>query len=610
MAKTRKKASLRHTFSQRLSYLIDRYFLLLISAILFIALILRLMALLSLKKTIYFDSILLDEKVYHTYATKIANGTYQSSSVYEFAPLPAYIMAFIYKIFSPDIFYIRIMNIILGVLTCYLIYLIGKWLADRRTGFFACLIASIYKPFILYSIVPLKTALSVFLFALTTYFLVRILNKDSLISVMLLGMTAGLMLNVRPNVIVIIPIILFILLMNQYKIRPALKSLAAIFVLYVAGFLISILPFVARNYRVSGKLAVTASQAGFNLYLANNLNNQIPYYRPVPFASPSPFEQGVHFIIEASRRTNKKLSPQEASSYWTGEVIRMALENPMPFLWKMWQKTLVFFNRSELDDHYHIGFLCNFIEFFRLPFVSFWLILPFGMAGMAVDLFRSKKSLALSVLFVSYALTLVVYFTNTRYRLPMLVILIPFAVIGIDDIISSIRSGRLNKLAIYSLSITLAFFVIEFLPIHGTEDMTAYYNMHALILDSKGFKDEAIRYWEESSQMKKSFSSFANLSLAKKYYEMNDVQKAVYYLNQISNDSFAAAPKYKLAGDMILNQGQVENAISAYERSLAINSGQKDLRLKLAKLYEKIDKKKASEEYAKYRYLSTFEFFL
>ena len=144
---------------------------LLLSAILLLALILRIVALLSLKESIYFDYLLWDERLYHNWAMKIAKGTFHSSSVYEMAPLPAYLMAFIYRIFSPDILYIRILHIIFGVLTCFLIYLIGKEMADRTVGLIACLIACLYKPFIFYSIVPLKTALSVFLFALMCYLL-------------------------------------------------------------------------------------------------------------------------------------------------------------------------------------------------------------------------------------------------------------------------------------------------------------------------------------------------------------------------------------------------------------------------------------------------------
>ena len=63
--------------------LLDKYFYLFLSGTILLALILRIAALLSLKESIYFDFLLWDERVYHTWAKKIANGTFQSSSVYE-----------------------------------------------------------------------------------------------------------------------------------------------------------------------------------------------------------------------------------------------------------------------------------------------------------------------------------------------------------------------------------------------------------------------------------------------------------------------------------------------------------------------------------------------
>jgi len=601
MGKKKKKAPAKPKFTEKPGVFSDRYFYLLLSAILFLALVLRIAALLDLSNSVYFDFLLWDERVYHTWAVKIANGTYQSSSVYEMAPFPAYLMAFIYKIFSPDILYIRILNIFFGVLTCYLVYLIGKEMANRKIGLIACLIACLYKPFIFYSIVPLKTSLSVFLFASTVYFFVAILNKNSLVKVLLLGIAIGLANNVRPNCAVLIPLIPLLIIWNMYKGRSSLKILTTTLILYVAGLSMALSPFMIRNYLVAGESAPTPSQSGFNLYMCNNLQ----YTYPLPFASTSPFEQGIQFTIEASRRVGKKLSPGEASSYWTNEVIKTALEQPAAFTWRICKKTLGIFNRFERGDHYHIGFVSDFVKFFKIPFFALWLILLFGMAGMAVNMFGSRKLLALSAIFFIYTSTLILFFTNVRVRLPLLVILIPFAVIGVNNLLSYIREKQSKKLGIY-MGITLAFLVIEFLPVRDTDDMTAYYNTHAIILNSKGLEDQAMRYWENSSQTNKHYSPFANLSLAGKYYAKGNIQKALHYLDKISDDSFTAAAKYEMIGDMMVHQRKTEKAITAYEKSLEINSGQRRPRSKLVKIYWNIDKQKAWEEYDKLEYISSF----
>jgi 4-amino-4-deoxy-L-arabinose transferase-like glycosyltransferase len=114
--------------------LVDKHFHLFFCATLFLALIIRVLALLSLKNSIYFDYLLWDERIYHRWAMQIVDGTFLSTSVYEMPPLPAYLIALIYRVFSPSILYIRFLYIIFGVCTCHLVYLIAKEMADRKKG--------------------------------------------------------------------------------------------------------------------------------------------------------------------------------------------------------------------------------------------------------------------------------------------------------------------------------------------------------------------------------------------------------------------------------------------------------------------------------------------
>jgi 4-amino-4-deoxy-L-arabinose transferase-like glycosyltransferase len=582
-------------------HLADKHYRFALISILALALVLRIIALLDLRRSIYFDFLLWDERIYHTLATRIAEGSLKSSSVYEFSPLPAYMMALVYKLFSPNILYIRILNVIFGTLTCYLLYHIGKNLVNRNTGLLACLTACLYEPFIFYSIVPLKTSLSLFLFASTISFLLSALNKNSLVKAVLLGISAGFLMNVRPNAIVIIPFLPLFLLWYSWKSKNSPRFLMATFLLYTIGLFVALSPFMIRNYRVAGELVLTTTQTGQNLYYGNNPHSDAPYYRPASFASSSPFEEGVQFTIEASRRQGKKLSHKEASSYWTAEVIKMAVQSPDIFFWKLIRKTLALFNRFESGDHYHIGFMSNFIGFFKFPFLSIWLVLPFGVAGMAVDGFESRESLAMMTFFCLYGLTLVVFFISTRLRLPLLIILIPFAIKGIHHLYLFIKEKPPARTRIY-VTLVIVFFVVEFLPVR----MTPYYNTHALILDSKGQKENAIQYWEKSSQMKREFSVYANLSLASRYFSKRDIDKAFSYLKKIPDQSFAAAHKYELLGDTMMQREQVEKAVEAYERSLGINSGQKKVLLKLLLIYGKIDEQKAKQTHEQLKYVASF----
>ncbi|KUG22224.1 hypothetical protein ASZ90_007956 [hydrocarbon metagenome] len=579
-----------------------------------VGLVIRIFALMNLDTTIYTDFLLWDERIYHNWAKAIAEGTFQSKSVYEFAPLPAYIMAAVYRIFSPDVFYIRILNIVFGTLTCFVVYLTGKELAGRRVAILACIIACFYKPFIFYSIVPLKESLALLLFAWMSYLIIKVINREDsiqkdksgsiIINIGLLGLAAGMLLNVRPNAIVLAPVIILLVMWYGYRDKLSWRYLSGHAAVYFIGLSIAVSPFVIRNYVVAGKPALTTTQSGFNLYLGNNINNPDPYYRPVPFASSSPFEQGIQFTIEASRGAGKKMTSQEASDYWTKETIKQAVSSPAVFVEKIGQKILVLVNSFEACDHYDIEFLSDFAKFFKIPFPGFWIIFPLAMLGMLTG-WRNRKTKALITVLFVYGATLIIFFTNGRYRLPMMALMIPFAASGIMQLYSDYSQKLYNLLSRHAAFCGI-FLIVAFLPVRATDDMTAYYNTHAIILSSKGYNNEAILYWKKSSAMNKPFSAFANLSLAHQYYRRGFIQEGDAYLEKIEDDSFAAAMKYQIMGNFFTGRNDYNAAISAYEKSLSINSGQILPRRKLIDLYKIQNPQKAQEELENLRYIESF----
>jgi predicted negative regulator of RcsB-dependent stress response len=106
--------------------------------------------------------------------------------------------------------------------------------------------------------------------------------------------------------------------------------------------------------------------------------------------------------------------------------------------------------------------------------------------------------------------------------------------------------------------------------------------------------------------MNKPFPAFANISLADQYYRKGYIQEGNAYLDKIQDDSFAAAQKYQMIGDLFSYQKNLDAAIAAYEKSLSINSGQRLPREKLIDLYKIKDPQKAQSELQTLRYIESF----
>jgi len=602
----RKKPAVKKTAARENRW--ERHGRLILAAIILAALALRTAALHSMTGSLYGDFLLWDERIYHQWAQQLVAGADTSTSVYEFSPLPAYIMAGIYRVCGTDIYYIKVFNLVLGVLTCLFVYLTGREIGGRQVGLLAAALAGCCQELIFFSIVPLKTAQSVFLFSVVIYLTVASLRAPTPGKGAWLGLATGLLINVRPNCLFLLLLLPAFYLRQSCRERAAMKKILISLALFALGATIALAPFLIRNYRVAGVWAVTTSQSGFNLYLANNPREQGPYFLPVSFATTSPYEQGVQFTIEASRRLGRQLTSWEASAYWRDEVLRHAGENPAAFLWRWAQKTVVFFQEYQPANMYYLDFLKNYLPFFRIPLPNFLLLMPLGMAGLLISLRHSRAAMAAAAIFALYALSLIVFFTTTRYRLPLFAILLPWAALGLYQLPAICRRRRDRgpaELIIFSSS--LAFFLfIQFLPLPGKGDLTAYLNTHAINLSEKRLLPEAIAAWEQSSRWHGRYSVFADLSLAGIYFRRGQEDKGKFHLDRIPADSFAAAQKFETAGDQLARQRRWPEAAQAYEQALAINYGLRSVWLKLIRVKQIIAPAEAGKQEAAYRGVSSF----
>lgn len=578
----------------------------LLPAILLLALLLRLAALKSLAGSVYIHFPLWDEALYHDWARQIAAGTYAAKTAYSHAPLPAYLMAAIYWLFSPDLHHIRILNLLLGVLTCWAVYLTGRALADRTVGLISCLAAALYQPLILYSVVPMNTALSVLLFALFAWLAASFLREASLARLFGMGAALGLLVNVRGNALALIPLTALLVPLHLALDRARIRRIAAGLALFTLGLVLALGPFALRNYRVAGQWTLTTSQSGFALYTGNRLENPDPYYRPAPFAEPRPDQQLIQMTIEASRRAGHRLSAPEASSFWAEQVKKALWEQPAAMAAKLGQKALAVLSQSEMCDHYHLGFLGQFAPFFRWPLPGLWLVLPLGLAGMIRGSLASRRLFFLSLIPLAYGATLVLFFPGSRLRLPVLPLLIPFAVLGALELANLLRQGRRRSAGALAALIAL-FVVAEWIPLRAADDLSGFYNTHAIALHSRGYDREALSWWKRSSELRGSYSAFADLALARAYAGQGRPEESRLHLERIADTSFAAAAGHALRGDLLARENRLREAAAAYERALAVNAGLVPVWQKLVRLYELGgDRDRAARARESLRYFDSF----
>ncbi len=565
------------------------------------AVLIRIVALMNLMGTPYFSYLLYDENIFHSWAVKLTNGSFNANEAYQFAPLFPYLMAGVYKLFSPDILYIRLLNIFFGVLTCWIIYLTANEFSENKAGLLALALAAFCEPLIFYSIVPLKAALSTLLFSMMVYFLLSSLRNKCLVRLCICGFAVGLLVNVRPHAGVLIPALSFILLLRFWK-----HSLTKYFSLYslfflLLGMVLAVSPFVVRNYFAVGTISLTTTQSGFNFYRANKLNLEVP----VNFAETSPRVQESQFRIEASRRAERKMTPEEASYYWKNETLRLIVSNPKVFLGNICEKVILFFQEHQRTDHYNIEFMHDYLRILNWPLLPFNVLMFLGVLGLLLFSSRDSRGKELLVIFICYGSTLVLFFMRSRYRLPLVSILIPVSALFLMQMYAILVTTKVRAFsASIGCCVLIAYLMYD--PFAKDRDFTAYLNGHAIALRHKGDIKGAEEYWRRSSDWCGLYSDFANLSLAQRYSHGRDLDRAFIYLDRIPESSYAIAQKYLILGEMYFRRRRFSDAAEAYRKSMSYNSGLVLPLRRLVKIYEKMQDPRKEEVYRQLGYIKSF----
>ena len=97
-----------------------------------LALAVRVIYLIDLKETPFYSNFTLDTEYNDALAEKIAGGEWVGKEVFFRSPVYLYFLAVIYAVFGKALTFIRVVQFVIGALSCVLLYLIGKRLFGKK----------------------------------------------------------------------------------------------------------------------------------------------------------------------------------------------------------------------------------------------------------------------------------------------------------------------------------------------------------------------------------------------------------------------------------------------------------------------------------------------
>ncbi|MBU0674817.1 MAG: glycosyltransferase family 39 protein [Proteobacteria bacterium] len=386
------------------------------------ALLLRLVVLAQCLENPLLYSNDLDENYYITLAQRIISGFWAGEpGPFYMDPLYGYFLAFIFKLGGTNLAIVRIVQILLDGLSTILIFQIGSRLWNRRAGCLGALLYAAYPPAMYYTLVILKTTLAVSGSLFYVLALTRIREKKS--DWFLLGLLAGILVFLRANFVLIVPLTL---LFSWFIQKGKTNSFLLCSVVFGIGLMTILSCGAARNKLVAGEFLFLNSQSGRLLYSSNNPENLTGTYGTPSFVKPRPQESEVDFRLRAEHDLGRTLTVREVSRYWQGETWRYVREQPKFFLTGLAHKVKWAISTYEIPVNNSFPVYASFSTLLSFSPLNFLVVAMLGIPGLIVGCWRRREVMWLLVPIITAFTTMIVFYASSRFRMPA----IPFLLIG------------------------------------------------------------------------------------------------------------------------------------------------------------------------------------
>ena len=341
-------------------------------------------------------------------------------------PLYPLLLAGIYALVGHDVLAVRLVQVVLGVAACGLLYVLGRSVFSPRVGLLGAGFAAIYPFFIYYTGQLLTETLFIFLMLVLLVLAYAAAQRRirGVLAVLTVGITAGLTVLTRAEALYFAVILVVVLgwwsapLQGRTHegviLRTRLISLLALVVVFAA----TLSPWVGFNYARFDRLFVT-TKLGYNLYT---------YYHPRMTA-----DQRVRSAdIPLPDLTG--LSEPEREARLLSEGLGFMADDPVRTARFMVAKAGLLFKltpSNEINRRYAL-----------VSLLSYGMLVPFMVIGAVLSLRRWSLTWPLLLWVVLGSASGILVFAGIRLRMRIEPILLLFAAVGVVKLVEWLWSRR------------------------------------------------------------------------------------------------------------------------------------------------------------------------
>jgi Flp pilus assembly protein TadD len=402
------------------------------AALFALALILRLLHLSSMAASSpFFTSPVVDAYTYTLQARAIAGGAWLDFTPGAFwqPPLYAWFLGAVHKLSAEHFFVLaRVLQAVLGALSCALLFEIGRRVFGTACGIAAGVGLALYGPAIYFDAELLPASLAL-LFPLLLFLCLpdTTARWPRWLGV---GLLLGLGALQVPTILALAPCLVLWLATRQRDGSLAVAGGAIRFAALGGGVLLVLSPIFGRNAVIGDDPVLISWNGGVNFYLGNN----------VDYPATTHIRPGQPWLdLMARAHVNARDTGQDSgtvtgsanSQFFYGEALHFIRTQPDAWLSVIGLKTWSLLHGEEIGRNQS-----PYLARRRSPvlvglmwddplYIPFGLVTPLALFGLGLALTRPGRARLVAGFVLCYGAGVVLFFVTARYRMPI----VPFALL-------------------------------------------------------------------------------------------------------------------------------------------------------------------------------------
>ncbi len=522
----------------------------------------------------HYSPPIVDEWEFHLFAKGFAELHTLGTGIFPKAPLYPFFIGIIYDLFGANIEIIRSVQIFIGALNSVFVFILALEFLSGSWAVFAGVLAALWTPFIFFEVQLLRPVWLIFLSLVLALFWIKALKTKGVFRVFICGLLLGLFSLLKPTGLILAVLAVFCW-RSFFPEGKRLKTFAAAFI----GLSLVIAPVTVRNLLEGQDFVLVSSNGGLNFFSGNNKFSD-------GFSAIKP---GLEWQrVKRKEGTWLPALPSKRSFNWYKEGLRYIKNEPVSWLKLMGKKFVSFCGPVELPNNRSFYFSKRFSPFLKLPFVGMSVLLGFALLGFVTTKKGDSSILSLSLFVLSGYLVNQIFFSCSRYRIPVVPFLIIFALLGIQKLFEVYRNKDFKdfRLFTFSTAAIVAIFTLAGNYFIKTPDFSRDHFYLGNIAFRQGALEAALHNFGQSAFIDQkdpdplvmcgaTFERLGKLGMAKKMYA-RAIKLASDYLE----------PSQNLAS-ILLRENKPDRAIALLKHCLKLDSGNIFSHFNLGLAYEK-----------------------